>query len=119
MRVWLDDDRDPKNKFVIENYGADPSLFWVKNPGQMVQLIESGVVTFIHFDHYLGHGWESPCTGAEIAEFIEGMAFKNKIKPIDWDVHTDSSEGKKLIIRAMRSAEGHWKRHQHDHGGEA
>jgi hypothetical protein len=118
MRIWLDDYRNPKDQFIIDNYGADPTLFWVKTPWQMADLIKSGVVTYIDFDHDLGTGWSSPADGYELAKLIEELAFKNKIKRIKWDVHSDNPAGRRKIIMAMKAAENYWTQHEHEHGGE-
>lgn len=121
MRIWLDDYRDPKTEYVQKQYGADPNLIWIKTPPQMVDLIKSGIVKFIDFDHDLGCMWSQPSNGYEIAKLIEELAFKNKISRIDWKVHSDNPVARKDIIRAMKSAETYWSINEKkcEYGGEA
>lgn len=62
-------------------------LVWDKvcrRADEVIDLVKSGVVTFISFDHDLG----TEMTGYTVAKIIEELAFNKQIQPIDYAVHS-------------------------------
>lgn len=102
--LWLDDERDPKEPYNIENFGSNPSMVWVKTVPEAKELIKSGVVTSISFDNDLG----LPEEGKHLARWIEEQAFNGSLSPIKWRVHSMNGEGKREIIAAMKNADRFW-----------
>jgi hypothetical protein len=104
MDLWLDDERDPKNPIIIQNFGSSPSMVWVKSVPEAKELVSTGGVNFISFDNDLG----LPEEGKDLAKWIEEQAFNNNLKPIRWRVHSMNSIGRKEIIIAMQNADRFW-----------
>ena len=104
IRLWLDDERDPKNKFVQDNFGAIGDEIWVKTPQEAIEYLKTKNVIFISFDHDLGHGLE----GKEVSNWIEEASFNNLIPKLDWRVHSKNPVGANEIYNAMISAERFW-----------
>lgn len=104
MDLWLDDERDPKNPIIIQNFGSTPDMVWVKSVQEAKQLINAGRVDLISFDNDLG----LPEEGKDLAKWIEEQAFNNNLKPIKWRVHSMNSIGRKEIITAMQNADRFW-----------
>lgn len=102
MRIYLDDVREPP-KF---NSWGDP-IFWDKvcrRADEVIELVKSGVVTFISFDHDLG----TEKTGYTVAKAIEELAFNKQIPPIDYAVHSANPIGAMSIDVAMKKAWHYW-----------
>jgi len=95
MRVWLDDVRVMPEGFDV----------WVNNATSCIDLIETGMVTHISFDHDLG---VPIFTGYTVACVLENLAYHNKIKRISWDIHSQNPVGRENIERAMRKADEYW-----------
>jgi hypothetical protein len=76
----------------------------VKTAEEAIELIRSGIVSKISFDHDLGEG----LTGYDVAKEIEDLAREDKIKPIDYYIHTGNPVGANNIDRAMKQAEKYW-----------
>lgn len=98
--MWLDDLRDPKE------FGA-PEALWVKDPWSAMELLRSGQVGKISFDHDLGAFDASgkEVSGAEVASCVEELAFEGKLDALpEWAVHSANPKGRERIEAAMRSA---------------
>lgn len=95
LRVWLDDKRE-----IPEGYDE-----WVKTAERAAELVESGIVTHLSFDHDLGL---TTNTGYAVACYIEQLAYDGKIPPMTWEIHSANPPGKKAIKQAMESAERFW-----------
>ena len=91
MRLWLDDVRPAPD-------GFHP----VKTGIECINLLRTGEVTALSFDHDLGEG----LTGYDVAKWIEQNAAS--IKPILWEVHTSNPVGRQNIVMAMQNAEKAW-----------
>ena len=50
--------------------------------------------------------------GKHLAKWIEEQAYFNKLKPIEWYVHSENSVAKDEIIAAMRNADKFWSGHR-------
>ena len=88
--LFLDDLRDPP-----------PGATLCLTAEGAMQLIESGVVTRISFDHDLG----TELTGYDVAKLVERLVAEGKITMPRWHVHSANPVGRSNIEAAMRSAE--------------
>ena len=105
MRVWLDDERDPKDPFIQQRFGAKGDEVWVKHTWDVKDLILAGNVEFVSFDNDLTSGEPE---GKDLAKWIEEQAFNKAIPPMKWAVHTQNPAARKEIIAAMKNAERFW-----------
>jgi len=103
MRVWLDDVRVMPEGFDV----------WVTDALSCAELIESGKVTYLSFDHDLG---DSLFTGYTVACIIESLAYYNKIDRISWDIHSQNPVGRENIGKAMRKADEYWELGENKNG---
>lgn len=108
VRLWLDDERDPTNGIIQQEFGAKGDEVWVKTVDAAKQYILSYNVVSISFDHDLGNLEE---TGYDLAKWIEERSFKGHMKRIEWFVHSMSIVGRKNIIEAMKKSETFWRQH--------
>lgn len=110
MQIWLDDNRDPTNPDIQAKYPSARyyAWTWVKTVPEAKQYIERGEVDAISFDNDLG----LPEEGKHLATWIEDKAYYNKIKPMEWYVHSENSVAKDEIIAAMRNADKFWEQHR-------
>jgi len=95
MRIWLDDVR-PMPK------GFDHHC---KDAQSCMDLIDTGVVTFISFDYDLG---ENSATGYAVACHIASLAYNDLIGEIQYEVHSMNPVGDENIKRVMRNANEYW-----------
>ena len=95
FRVWLDDVRPMPEGFNV----------WYKNPHELLELIKTGDVIHISFDHDLG----TLDNGYWLAMQIESLAFHGNIPPMTWDIHSANPAVRKNIAAAMTSAGGFWR----------
>lgn len=107
MRLWLDDERNPKTPFIQEKFGAEPDMIWVKSANQAIMLLNGGSINYISFDHDLGEGAGN---GYEVAQWIEEQAFYGRIPKLEWNIHSSNPVGAKRIRQAMLNAEKYWSR---------
>ena len=103
MRIWLDDIRPMPEGYDI----------WVKDAYSAIDLLFSGNITHISFDHDLGlHDnkleLDMDNTGYTVANTIEEMAASGNLHRITWDVHSANPVGRNNIEMAMQSAERFW-----------
>lgn len=103
MKIWLDDERDPSSPY-WQRKNAESDMVWVKTPEEAIELLKSGKVTFISFDHDLG----TKLTGYDVAKFIEQEAFRGIIPMLKWAVHTDNPVGRIKIAQALKNADVFW-----------
>jgi len=89
MRIYLDDIRD-----------APIGMRLCRTAEEAIDLIASGKVSFISFDHDLGT-W---LTGYDVACYIERTVANGKIRCPAWRVHSANPIGRDNIMRAMQSA---------------
>lgn len=106
MKLWLDDERDPKSPRIQEDFGADGDEFWVKDAFRAIHYLKQGIVTSISLDHDLGVGASG--TGMDVAKFIEEQAFHGTIPRLIWFVHSMNPVGRRDMARAMINAEKYW-----------
>jgi hypothetical protein len=104
MEIWLDDERDPNDPFIQEEFHSRPGMVWARTAEEAIELLKSNNVTYISFDHDLGMGK----SGYDVARWIEEQAAQGNLRKLNWTVHTANPIGSKNIIMAMKSAERFW-----------
>ena len=109
-RLWLDDERDPKDPVIQQYFGSHGDEIWVTTASQAIKMLEQGNITFIDFDNDLGP--PEAGEGIDVAKWIEEQAFNGKIKPLGWKVHSMNPKGQINISAAMQSAERFWKENE-------
>lgn len=105
MKLWLDDERDPSENYIKRYFGFEGDETWVKTSQEAINLLASGKVKSISFDHDLGRGGG---TGLQVAKWIEEQAFHGNIPRLSWEIHSMNLVGRKDIHLAMTSAESFW-----------
>lgn len=86
MKVYLDDIRNP----------PDDTWIIARNYNQAINLLKTGKVTEISFDHDLGLDSKS---GYDVMVFLEEMVFRGKLpKPII-HVHTANSSARTKMVQ--------------------
>lgn len=104
MKLWLDDERDPKSNKIQSLFGADGDEIWVKTIEQAIYYLKQGIVESISLDHDLGY----QKTGLDLANWIEENAFNGNLERLIWSVHSRNPVGAKKITQALRNADSYW-----------
>ncbi len=105
ISLWLDDERDPRDSFIQERFGAKGNEMWVKTVEEAINILKNQNVESISFDNDLGEG---KLEGYNLAKWIEEEAFNKRINRLNWRIHSANPQGKKHIEMAMISAERFW-----------
>jgi len=105
IRLWLDDERNPKDPFIQKNFGSNGDEIWVKTIHEAKSHLSQNKVSSISLDHDLG---KNTPNGYQLAKYIEEQAFHGKINPISWRVHSQNPAGANNIRRALQNAEKFW-----------
>lgn len=104
MKIWLDDERDPKDYVDEKTYLDEPEPWvWIKTADEVLALLESKRVTAISLDHDLG----GEKTGYDVAKWIEASAHAGGPR-LRWFIHTANPVGYYNIMGAMLKAEQYW-----------
>lgn len=98
--MWLDDLRLPPEGWA-----------WVKTAREALELLETGRVERVSLDHDLGEEG-SPGTGYDVASWIEEAAYHGRIPRLAWTIHSANPVGREQMVRALRSADRFWARHE-------
>ena len=93
MKLWLDDMRDP-----VDHGHTD--AVWVKTAEEAIEILRTGKVRFISFDHDLG----TVLDGNDVAGEIEKLVYEGEIKLPLWKVHSANPVGSREITQTMESA---------------
>jgi len=109
IRLWLDDERDPRDPFIQQQFGARGDEEWVRTAPEAIQILNMGNVSYISLDHDLG---ESGGSGYDVASFIEKNAYDGIINRMEWQVHSANPVGAKRIQQAMQNADKFWNRNE-------
>lgn len=104
MKLWLDDNRDPKDPEIQELFGSDGDEIWCKTTKQAAEYLLTGKVVSISLDHDL----QTRQTGYDLAKWIERRAYAGQIPKLTWFVHSKNSEGANNIRRALSNADNYW-----------
>ena len=107
ISLWLDDERNPKEKFIQQNFGAIGNEIWVKSVEEAKQYLSKQNVVSISFDNDLG---ENMPVGYDLAKWIEEMAFNKELPQLSWKIHSANPQGQKYIRLAMQNADKFWER---------
>ena len=102
--LWLDDERDPNDPRIQEQFDATDGMIWVKTAHAAIHRLKSGTVRFISLDHDLG----TTATGYDVAKWIEERACRGDLPRLAWAVHSTNVEGAKNIRRVMLRADHFW-----------
>jgi hypothetical protein len=105
IKIFLDDERDPKDPVIQNKFGATPTMLWVKTAQDAIKILSQGNVAFISMDHDLG---ENAGSGYEVAKYIEKSAFEGTLPKLSWRIHSQNPVGARDIKFAMQSAERFW-----------
>lgn len=108
INLWLDDERDPTDPVIKEKFGSKGNEIWVKTPEEAINLLKTGDVVSISFDHDLS--LPEPENGYKVAKWIEEKAFKQEIPKLNWKVHSANPTGSRNITLAMQNADKFWSR---------
>ncbi len=102
MRIWLDDERDPRNHKGWEH------AVWLTTPEEVIELLETDGVEALSLDNDLGlpndeHG--QPRDGYKVAKWIEERVFTDDefIAPDVLNAHTANSVNGPKMEMAFRN----------------
>jgi hypothetical protein len=95
MKIWLDDERPMPDYFEVH----------AKTSQEAIELLKTGKVTSIGFDHDLGS--DSHGTGYDVAVYLEQAVIKDEIPMPEVSVHTQNPVGRERICMALRNAWNH------------
>jgi hypothetical protein len=114
LDVWLDDERDPRDQYIQQHFGAKGNEVWVRTAQEAIKLLSTGNVISISLDHDLGPG-SGPGSGdgMEVAKWIEENAFLGTLPALQWSIHSQNPVGRDNMLMAMKNADRYW------HGSEA
>lgn len=112
MKVFLDDIRNPSLVYSgFREPWTDEGWEIARTGHRAIELINTGNVKVISFDHDLG---EDTLTGYDVAKHIERLAAEGALSKMDWNVHSANPVGARNITAAMGSAERFWKESKND-----
>lgn len=104
LKIWLDDERDPKDPFWQQEKGADGDEVWCKTAEEAIEHLKTGNVIYISLDHDLG----TKLTGYDVAKFVEEGAHNGTLPKLSWSIHTDNPAGYQNIAMALMKADKFW-----------
>jgi hypothetical protein len=97
MRLWIDDDEEHRK--------PPKGWIWAKTLAEALEIVKTGKVTHISFDHDLGGDDKS----MPVAWFIEDAAFHGTMKPPEWRIHSANPVGRANLEATMKSAMRYWR----------
>ena len=106
MRLWLDDERDPRDPKIQCGFGAEGDEIWVKTASAAIAYLNQGQVESVSLDHDLGP--PSAGTGMDVAKWIEEQAFFGTLPRLTWSVHSKNAVGAKNMTQALVKADEFW-----------
>lgn len=108
MRIYLDDVRPTPAALAGDRYEDVPRAYTHRcyTAQEAINLLKTGVVEFISFDHDLGAPENG--TGYDVARWIEQAVWEGQIPMPDYDIHSANPVGARNIDRAMNSAMRAW-----------
>ena len=105
MKLWLDDERNPKDPKIQSEFGAYGDEVWVKDAHTAIRYLRQGNVTDISLDHDLGSGAGD---GMDVAKWIEEQAYHGLLPRLNWFIHSMNTVSRKNMSQAMMNAEKYW-----------
>lgn len=106
MKLWLDDERDPKNNIIKSMFGSNGDEVWCKTSQEAIDLLKSGNITSISLDHDLGPAIAG--TGLDVAKWIEEKAYHKEILKLIWKIHSMNPIGRSNMENALKNADRFW-----------
>jgi hypothetical protein len=106
MKLWLDDERNPKSPKIQMIFGAKGDEIWARTAAVAINYLKQGNIVSISLDHDLGP--DSAGTGMDVAKWIEEQAFLNNLPRLAWTIHSKNRVGAKNIERALVKANEFW-----------
>ena len=106
MKLWLDDERDPKQRNIQSQFGSEGDEVWAKTAAVAINHLKQGTFTFISLDHDLGPA--SAGTGMDVAKWIEEQAYHGTLPRLAWSVHSMNAVGRKNMTKALSNADKYW-----------
>lgn len=107
IRIYLDDLRPtPMGIYGSLERPAVPYTHRCYTSQEAIDLLKTGKVTFISFDHDLGAPENG--TGYDVARWIEKAVWAGHIPMPKYAIHSANPVGVKNIDAAMKSAERAW-----------
>jgi hypothetical protein len=110
MKLWLDDERDPKSIFIQDEFWSSPDMIWCKSVSEAINYLETGKVREISLDHDLG----LPQTGYDLACWIEENAYNGKLPFLEWRIHSRNSGAAHAMYMALKNADRYWEQLQNN-----
>lgn len=108
MKLWLDDERNPKSPLIQQDFGAEGDEVWVKTAQVAINWLKQGNVEFISLDHDLGS--QSCGTGMDVARWIEEEAYHGTLPKLNWAIHSKNPVGRQNMMRALIKADEYWEK---------
>lgn len=98
VKLWLDDYRM-----------APEGWEHVRTAAEAIAALEKGGVDEISLDYHLGD-WRDDLqyAGRAVSAWIARGAFDGTVPRIKWHIHSDSVEGREIMLRHMEKAEQFW-----------
>jgi len=106
IKLWLDDERDPNDPFIQEEFGAQDGMIWVKTAWAAISRLKDNNISFISLDHDLGFGGAG--CGEDVSNWIEEQAYHGKLNQLEWAVHSMNTIAAKRMIAALNNANKYW-----------
>lgn len=106
IELWLDDERNPDDQFIQEEFGSRPGMVWVKTAWAAISRLKDGNISYISLDHDLGGGKAG--SGADVSRWIEEKAYAGELPRLAWAVHSRNVVGAKNMLMAMKNADNYW-----------
>lgn len=108
IRIYLDDLRPTPATLWVDRYEDTPRTYTHRcyTSQEAIDLLKTGKVTFISFDHDLGAPENG--TGYDVARWIEKAVWAGHIPMPEYAIHSANPVGVKNIDAAMKSAERAW-----------
>lgn len=106
IRIWLDDERDPRDLGIQQHFGAHGDEVWVKTVAEAVALLQQhhGSVESISLDNDLGIPG-SEHEGFRVAQFLEEAAARGTLAPpTELKVHSANPVRRSEMLIAFANA---------------
>ena len=107
IKIWLDDERDPKDEKTKELFRSKGDEVWIKNSIECIELIDQNRdnIELISFDHDLGIGCG---TGMDVVNWIEKEVYTNGLPPFEWRLHSQNVVGCRNMMAALKNCNKIW-----------
>lgn len=112
IRLWLDDERDPKNPQIQRDFGSFGDEIWVKTQNEAIKQLMGNNVVSISFDNDLGEPESVVGSGYGLAKWIEEKAFLGELNRLEWSIHSKNNVASKFIEMSMNKADEFWSKNE-------